>query len=131
MFETSWPPGRRLAAALTGARRITAAPEPESNAVAMSAKDSHRWRGSCGRERHGRPALLQASSTWCRCPLDQKHEAHVFCGALQIKGEAIGRMLFVPFVDEAPIAAENFRQLCSGEKARARVLWRSRQTPPC
>ena len=35
---------------------------------------------------------------------------------LQIKGEPIGRMLFVLFIDEAPLAAENFRQLCTGEK---------------
>lgn len=34
---------------------------------------------------------------------------------VEIDEEAIGRMLFVVFVDEAPIAAENFRQIFSGE----------------
>lgn len=34
---------------------------------------------------------------------------------LQIMGVAVGRMLFVVFVDDAPIAAENYRQLFSGE----------------
>jgi peptidyl-prolyl isomerase D len=36
-----------------------------------------------------------------------------------IKGEAAGRMEFVLFTREAPLAAENFRALCTCEKGTA------------
>jgi peptidyl-prolyl isomerase D len=36
-----------------------------------------------------------------------------------IKGEAVGRMEFVLFTKEAPLAAENFRALCTCEKGIA------------
>jgi hypothetical protein len=35
-----------------------------------------------------------------------------------LQGEAVGRMVFVLFPDEAPRAAENYRQLFTGEKVR-------------
>lgn len=41
------------------------------------------------------------------------HDA--FAHHLQINEVEVGRMLFVVFIDEAPIAAENFRQMFSGE----------------
>ncbi len=45
--------------------------------------------------------------------------AMAYPSAAQIDGVSIGRMLFVLFVDESPIAAENYRQLFTGERVRA------------
>lgn len=35
---------------------------------------------------------------------------------VEIQGKAVGRMEFVLFTEESPLAAENFRALCTGEK---------------
>ena len=56
------------------------------------------------------------TETPCACRFAEMHNNVPKC--LQISGEAVGRMLFVVFVDDAPIAAENFRQLFSGELVR-------------
>lgn len=37
---------------------------------------------------------------------------------MTLQGEAVGRMVCVLFSDEAPRAAENYRQLFTGEKVR-------------
>lgn len=63
------------------------------------------------------------------CTRDTQYSAwfkwnHPFVYALlQINEKAIGRMLFVVFVDEAPIAAENFRQIFSGEMVSVLVYY--------
>lgn len=41
---------------------------------------------------------------------------HTFVADVSVKGEKLGRMVFVLFSDESPLQAENMRQLCTGER---------------
>lgn len=47
------------------------------------------------------------------------------CPVCIMQGEPIGRMVFVLFPDEAPRAAENYRQLFTGEKVPPQLSMQS------